>query len=190
MEKIDFSSNDFAGFSDEEDILVDTGILLAYLNSYDAWSEVVTKLFDDHILTENSDKVLFLYINPCVLNEIMNLTGKNKTLEYYMKKHRTETITAEEMAEVEQKTVNALRVLIENDILIPLEANKETYLRQMNTYKELGSADSFNASLANDYGISFLTVDNKLVNHIEENISNFPDLENVYYAPPDKQSYK
>lgn len=190
MKKIDFSSNDFMGFSDGEDILVDTGILLAYLNSYDAWSDVVTELFDKHILSEDTDKVLFLYINPCVLNEIMNLTGKNKTIEYYMKKHKSIKITDEEIEKVEKKTVDALKVLIENDILIPLEANKETYLRQMNTYKELGSADSFNASLANDYGISFLTVDNKLVQHIEENIFNFPDLGNVYYAPPEKQSYR
>lgn len=190
MKKIDFSSNDFMGFSDGEDILVDTGILLAYLNNYDAWSDVVTELFDKHILSEDTDKVLFLYINPCVLNEIMNLTGKNKTIEYYMKKHKSIKITDEEIEKVEKKTVDALKVLIENDILIPLEANKETYLRQMNTYKELGSADSFNASLANDYGISFLTVDNKLVQHIEENIFNFPDLGNVYYAPPEKQSYR
>lgn len=190
MEKIDFSSDDFVGFSDGEDILVDTGILLAYLNSYDAWSEVVTELFDKHILAEGLDKTLFLYINPCVLNEIMNLTGKNKTIGYYMRKHKSDTLTEEEIAEVEKKTVAALRILIENDILIPLEANKETYLRQMNTYKELGSADSFNVSLANDYGISFLTVDNKLVKNIEENISNFPDLGNVYYAPPEKQSYR
>ena len=190
MEKIDFSSSDFAGFSDGEDIFVDTGILLAYLNSYDAWSEVVTKLFDDYILSEDLDKTLFLYINPCVLNEIMNLTGKNKTLEYYMRKHKSESITDEEIAEVEKKTVDALRILIENEILIPLEANRETYLRQMNTYKELGSADSFNASLANDYGISFLTVDNKLVKNIEKNIFNFPDLGKVYYAPPEKQSYR
>lgn len=144
MEKIDFSADDFIGFSDNEDILVDTGVLLAYLNRYDSWSEVVTKLFNEHISAENMDKTLFLYINPCILNKIM----------------------------------------------IPLSADKDVYLRQMNTYKELGSADSFNASLANDYGISFLTVDNKLVGHIEENISNFPDLGNVYYAPSEKQSYR
>lgn len=182
MKRIDFSADDFAGFSDNEDILVDIGVLLAYLNNYDAWSEVVTELFNQYILAEDSDKTLFLYINPCVLNEIMYLTGDNRSIKHYMQKHKSETITDEDIAEVEKRTVNALRILIENEILIPLEANKETYLRQMNTYKELGSADSFNASLANDYGISFLTVDNKLVDHIEENISNFPDLGNVYYA--------
>lgn len=189
MDKIDFSADDFAGFSDGEDILVDTCILLAYLNKYDSWSKAVTELFDTYILTEESEKTLFLYINPCVLNEIMFLTGENRTIKNYMKKHKSETITDEEIEEVEQKTVNALKILIENDILIPLQAGKETYLRQMNTYKELGSADSFNASLANDYGISFLTVDNKLVEHIEENIRNFPDLGHVYYAPPEKQRY-
>ena len=158
--------------------------------NYDAWSKVVTELFDKYILSEDTGNTLFLYINPCVLNEVMNLTGKHKTIKYYLEKHRSERMTDEEIAEVEQKTVNALKILIENDILIPLEANKNTYLRQMNTYKELGSADSFNASLANDYGISFLTVDNKLVRNIEENLYNFPDLGNVYYAPPDKQSYR
>lgn len=189
MEKIDFSSDDFSGFSDGEDILVDTGVLLAYLNDYDSWSAVVKKLFNTHILQEDSDKVLFLYINPCVLNEIMHLTNSNQCITTYLRKHKGEIITDEEIEKVEQKTVGALKVLIENDILIPLESNKETYLRQMNTYKELGSADSFNVSLANDYGINFLTVDNKLVTHIEENISNFPDLDIVYYAPPEKQSY-
>lgn len=59
MEKLDFSAEGFPGFSDGEDILVDTGVLLAYLNSYDAWSQVVTALFDEHILAEHSDKTLF-----------------------------------------------------------------------------------------------------------------------------------
>jgi predicted nucleic acid-binding protein len=189
MEKIDFSSEEFVGFSDGEDVLVDTGILLAYLNRYDSWNNVVKELFDKHILPEDSDKTLFLYINPCVLNEVMHLTNINKCITQYLEKHKSETITEEEIALVEQKTVGALKILIENDVLIPLEAGKETYLRQMDTYKQLGSADSFNASLANDYGISFLTVDNKLVQNIENNISNFPTLGNVYYAPPEKRSY-
>lgn len=190
MEKIDFSADDFIGFSDNEDILVDTGVLLAYLNRYDSWSEVVTKLFNEHILAEDMDKTLFLYINPCILNEIMHLTSNNQSIISYLKKHKGATISDEEIQEVEKKTVEALRILIKNEILIPLSADKDVYLRQMNTYKELGSADSFNASLANDYGISFLTLDNKLVGHIEENISNFPDLGNVYYAPSEKQSYR
>lgn len=36
MVKIDFSDKAFVGFINEEDILVDTGVLLAYLNDYDA----------------------------------------------------------------------------------------------------------------------------------------------------------
>lgn len=189
MEKIDFSSSAFDGFSNEEDILVDTGVLLAYLNDYDAWSNVVKELFNNHILQEDSDKTLFLYINPCVLNEIMHLTNNNQSITTYLRKHRGESLTDAEIEDVERKTVNALQILIQNDILVPLEADKETYLRQMNTYKELGSADSFNASLANDYGISFLTVDNKLVRNIQANIFNFPNIDKIYYAPPEKQSY-
>lgn len=189
MEKIDFSDVKFDGFSDGEDILVDTGVLLAYLNDYDAWSSVVKELFNQHILRDDSDKALFLYINPCVLNEIMHLTGNNQSIVTYLRKHKGESISPAEIENVEKKTVSALKILIENEILIPLEASKETYLRQMGTYKELGSADSFNVSLANDYGISFLTVDNKLVKNIEDNIANFPNLGKVYYAPPEKQSY-
>ncbi len=187
MEKIDFSNPTFDGFSDGEDILVDAGVLLAYLNNYDAWSNVVNELFNKHILQESSDKTLFLYINPCVLNEIMHLTRNNQSIITYLKKHKGESLSAAEIENVEKKTVNALQVLIKNDILIPLDANKDTYLRQMITYKELGSADSFNASLANDYGISFLTVDNKLVRNIQDNIFNFPNIDKVYYAPPENK---
>lgn len=189
MKKIDFTSTSFKGFADNEDILIDTGILLAYLNNYDAWNKVVCKLFDKHILSEDCQQTLFLYINPCILNEIMNLTDKNKSLKNYIKKHKSENLSNEDVSLVEHSTVEALKILISNEVLIPLEGNKDVYLKQMSVYKELGSADAFNVSLANEYGISFLTIDNKLVNNIENNISQFPYLSNVYYAPPEKQSY-
>lgn len=190
MEKINFSSTSFKGFSPNEDILVDTGVLLAYVNEYDSWSTVVTELFNKYILNEETDDVVFLYINPCILNEVMHLTSERKSISSYLKAHISETLTSDEIEAIENKTVDAIRVMIEKDVLIPLEAGKETYLRQLNTYKELGSADSFNASLANDFGISLLTVDNKLVNNILTNLSNFPTLDKVYYAPPSKRSYK
>ena len=190
MEKIDFSSNEFTGFSNGEDILIDTGVLLAYLNSYDSWSEVVHSLFEKYIFADDSETILFLYINPCILNEIMNLTAKNKVIENYLKKHKSKIITDDEIFDNERNVAESMRILLSHDILLPLDAAKDTYLRQIDTYKELGSADSFNVSLANDYGISFLTVDNRLVNHIEENLYNFSNLDRVYYAPPEKQSYR
>ena len=47
MRFFDFNDN-FKGFEDREEILVDTNILLAYLNSYDAWHNTVSRLFDNH----------------------------------------------------------------------------------------------------------------------------------------------
>ena len=82
-----------------------------------------------------------------------------------------------------------MKILIEKEILIPLDSGKETYLKQLETYKELGSADAFNASLANEYGISFLTVDNRLVKNIETNISQFNGIKRIYYTTPKYKEY-
>ena len=37
MELINFNSENFKGFPEGEEVLVDTGIILAYLNEYDTW---------------------------------------------------------------------------------------------------------------------------------------------------------
>jgi predicted nucleic acid-binding protein len=49
MEIVDFNDN-FKGFESGEDILVDTGILFALLNSYDAWHQTVNNLFDNFVI--------------------------------------------------------------------------------------------------------------------------------------------
>ena len=46
----DFNRPDFQGFVEGEDILVDTGVLLAFYNPYDAYYSTVNQLFDKHIL--------------------------------------------------------------------------------------------------------------------------------------------
>lgn len=180
MEKIDFNNDGFIGFTDGEDILVDTGILLAFLSSYDTWHKTVSELFNNHIL--NNKKVLFLYINPCVLNEVVHLTNIRKCINEYLRKHTEITLSKQEKEDIEKNTINAMKVLVEKEILLPLDGNKDVYLNQMEMYKELGSADAFNASLASEYGISFLTVDNKLVQNINNNISHFDGIDKIYYT--------
>ena len=181
MVKIDFNDESFKGFSVEEDILVDTGIILAYLSKYDTWHKTVNELFTNHIF--NNDKAVFLYINPCILNEVMHITTvTKKCISEYLKKHPEISLTKQEKEEIESNTVQSMKILIDKEILIPLEAGKETYLKQIETCKYLGSADAFNASLANEYGISFLTVDNKLVTNIENNITYFKDIDKIYYT--------
>ena len=124
MVKIDFNDKSFKGFEEEEDILVDTGVLLAYLNKYDTWYNTVSELFQNHIL--NDDSAVFLYINPCILNEFAHLTGQHKSIKNYLKNHTDKTLSDDEINDIESGTICAIKVLIENEILSPLEAGKDT----------------------------------------------------------------
>lgn len=187
MQKINFNETSFSGFANGEDILLDTGIILAYLSTHDTWHSTVKNLFNNHIF--NNNNAIFLYINPCVLNEVIHLTSNQKSISTYLEKHPEITLTDEQKDEIERNTVEALKILVDNEILIPLDGDKNTYLKQMETYKTLGSADAFNASLASEYGISFLTVDNKLVNNIENNISYFDGINQLYYTTGKYKEY-
>ena len=113
MKLINFNGN-FSGFENGEDILLDTGILLAYLNTYDCWNATVNKLFENYIL--NNDNELYLYINVAILNEITNLIGKNKPVEEYMKKHKNHGITDDEIVRVEKDSIEQLKILLEMKI--------------------------------------------------------------------------
>lgn len=186
MRKIDFN-DDFTGFEDKEDILVDTGILLALLNEYDTWNSTVKNLFDNHVF--NNDNVLFLYINPCIQNELTNLISNGKPIEWYKKQHPDFRITQEEMDEIEKNSIEAIKFLIENEILLILDSNKESAVQQLKLYKELGAADAVNVSIVNEYGISLLTVDNRLINNIEKNIDKLENIHNLYYTTPVYKSY-
>jgi len=187
MQKINFNDRSFNGFLEKEDILLDTGVLIAYLSEHDTWHTTVKTLFENHIF--NNDNAIFLYINPCVLNEITHLTTHRKTINNYLEKHPEIVLTDKQKDEIEKNTLSSLKILIDNDILIPLDGDKDTYLKQVETCKALGSADAFNASLASEFGISFLTVDNKLVYNIESNIAYFKDMNNLYYTTAKHKDY-
>jgi len=186
MDRIDFNEN-FKGFEDKEDILIDTGILLALINEYDTWHETVRKLFENHVF--NNDNIICMFINPCIQNEFTNLVDQSKPLEWYQKSHPEFKITQAEKDEIENKSIEAFRILIENKILIILDSNKESAIKQLTLYKQLGAADAVNISIVNEYGISFLTIDNRLVNNILRNISKLEDIHNIYYTSPKHKTY-
>ena len=187
MIKIDFNNN-FKGFIDKEDILIDTGVLFALLNEHDAWYKTVNELFDNFIFN-NSDDVLFLYINPCIQNEITNLLDSNKLYNYYNTKYPQLGVTKQEVENIEKKSIIAIEKLIEEDILLILDSNKESSLKQLKLYKELGAADAINVSIVDEYGISFLTVDNKLVNNIVKRAKELENIQNIYYTNPSYRTY-
>lgn len=186
MGRIDFNEN-FKGFEDKEDILVDTGILIALLNEYDTWHQTVKELFDNYVF--DNDNVLCMFINPCIQNEFTNLVSKGKSLDFYKLAHPEFKITQDERAELESNSINAFRILIENEILIVLDSNKESAIKQLELYKELGAADAVNISIVNEYGISFLTIDNRLVNNVLSNITKIKDIHNIYYTSPKHKTY-
>jgi len=184
MRKIDFNEN-FSGFEDGEDILVDTGIIFALANTYDAWYNTVTNLFDKHVF--NNSNALFLYVNPTIINEVTHLS--EKPLEKYLEKHPNEVFTQEDINNVRDSIADKLKDLIENEILLVLDGNNESVLKQIELYKDLGSADAVNLSIANLYGISFLTVDNTIVRNVLANHEKVKNVRNLYYTTRKHRTY-
>lgn len=178
MELIDFNSDNFNGFEEGEEILLDTGILLAYLNEYDAWFSTVKKLFEKHIF--NNDKTMFLFVNPGIIDETTHVS--KAPLKYYLKSHPKELIAAGEASRVTGQVLNSLQTLIENDVLLVLDGDKNSVLKQMKLSEKLGSADAQNASLADAFGINFITVDGKLANNMKEVEDHLADIPKVYFT--------
>jgi predicted nucleic acid-binding protein len=187
MRIIDFNHLDFQGFVEGEDILVDTGVLFAFYNPYDAYHSTVKQLFDKHIL--HNDKNLFLYINPTIVNEITYLasTPLKKYLTSFPDK--ANDFTNSDIENIEKTITNGIKELIENEVLSILDGDKESVIKQISLYKELGSADAVNASIANLYGISFLTVDKRLVENMFSQGTELPNITNVYYTTGKHRDY-
>lgn len=180
MKTIDFNHSSFKGFQDGEDILIDTGILLAFFNEYDAYYSTVSSLFKNHIF--NNDQVTFLYINPTIVNEITHLA--QTPFKQYLKAHPHEVgkISQLEVEALTKSINNNVSDLINQGILNVLDGDSESVKHQIKLSKALGSADAVNASIANLYGTSFLTVDAALARNMKSNESELPNVRNVYFT--------
>jgi predicted nucleic acid-binding protein len=178
MEIINCSFKEFKGFNRKEDILVDTGIFLGFLNKYDVWNNSIINLFKNYIL--NSSNELFLYINASILNEITHLL--HKPTENYILKNSIQ-LTEDEKNTIEDDFINSFRTFIKEEIVFPLELNKDICLKHLENknYKKFGSADSINIATAEVYGISFLTTDYRLVINIQNNKESYKNINKVYY---------
>lgn len=185
MQLINFNLEEFEGFEENEEILLDTGIILAYLNKYDAWHTTIKNLFENHIF--NNEKVMFLFVNPCMVNEVAFLS--ERPLENFSKKNKGMRFSKEEKAKVKKQTLNTLEQLIENEVLLVLDGDKSSVLKQIQLSEKLGPADAVNASLAHEYGINFLTVDKRLALNIKENENELKDIPKVYYTTYEHRDY-
>lgn len=175
------------GFEPEEDILIDTGIILGYYNKYDAYYSTVTNLFQNYILNNNNN--MFLYINPTVINEINHLA--KTPLKHYLKKFPNEarTLSTDDVEKLTNNIVDGVKELIENEVLLILDGDKESTLKQIELSAPLGAVDAVNASIANLYGTSFLTVDRALTSNISIKQSELPNIKNIYYTSGKNRNY-
>ena len=79
--------------------------------------------------------------------------------------------------------------LVSKGILNILDGDKDSVLKQLEITNKLGAADAANISLAHLYGISFMTVDQKLVNNIKSIESQLEKIHNIYYTSPRHRAY-
>lgn len=129
---------------------------------------------------------MFLYVNPCIVTEVTHIMPK--PIKDYIRNHPSETITEEVGNIAISEGIMAIKDLIANEILLVLDGNKDVVLKQIELYKELGSTDAANVALANEYGISFVTVDSKLVKKMDSNKEQLTKLQNVYFTDPKHQT--
>lgn len=185
MQLIDFNSKKFKGFNENEEILLDTGVIFAYLNEYDVWHTTIKELFEKHIF--NNDKSMFLFVNPTIINEVKFLA--ERPLKYYLEKHPDEKIEEDEIARIKELLDKSLSELIKEDILNVLDGDKDSVLKQIKLSSKLGAADAVNATIADTYGINFLTVDRKLANNMKEAEKELEDIDKVYYTTGNHRDY-
>ncbi|MFF3924887.1 type II toxin-antitoxin system VapC family toxin [Paenibacillus lactis] len=184
MEKVDFNHHSFQGFEIGEDILVDTCILTALTNEYDPWHNTILHLFNKHIFPD--DKIVLLYTNPLIVNEVLHLS--TKALRNFSLYHQVEF----DDQQIEDSRIfieRMMTIFIEEGILQVLEADKDSIIQQIRLSNTLGAADATNVSIANLYGVNFMTIDNRLVHNMFSVSSELSNIQKVYYTTPDHKTY-
>jgi predicted nucleic acid-binding protein len=183
MRIIDFN-DDFQGFEDNEDVLLDTGVILALLNQYDVWHSTVKSLFDKYVFTESSN--LYLYIHPGIVNEVTFLS--DKPLKQFMLKHGLR-YSREEIEDTTNATIKGIRELIEKEYLLILDGNTSSILKQIDFSHYFGSMDALTVSLTEEYGISLLTLDKRLIDNINNKKDTLKNIQNLYYSTSEHRDY-
>ncbi len=176
--------NNFSGFEQSEDIFIDTGVLLAFLNKYDTWHSTVSNLFTNYIL--NNSNEITLYTHSGVINEVTHLA--EKPLDQYMKAFKF-GLSEIDIIETAVEAVAGLNRMIEQDYLEVLGSNKNSVIQQIKYSSHLGSTDSLIVSIVQEYGISLLTVDYRLANKIHAKATEFDNIRNIYVTDSSHMDY-
>ncbi|OXS56954.1 hypothetical protein B1A99_19050 [Cohnella sp. CIP 111063] len=187
MKIVDFNAPEFSGFEPEESILIDTGVLYAYFNPFDAYHTTVKNLFDTYVFS--NEDVLFLFVNPTIVNEIVNLAQRALNQYLIAHPHESENFSQPDKEAVRDQIMHFVRDLVQEDVLLVLDGDKESVLQQISLTNHLGAADAVNISMASLYGISFMTVDTRLVNNMIRVGSEIETVKNLYFTKPRHRTY-
>ncbi|WP_339194066.1 hypothetical protein MKY95_19685 [Paenibacillus sp. FSL P4-0176] len=179
MQKIDFNAPTFNGFNTGEDLLVDTCILLALMSERDPWHQTVSQLFFEYIFPV--DKIVLLYTNSLIVNEIMHLSTRSLK-DYFNRMQITYNPTL--LKTQEDFTRDMMKTFIDEEVLKVRDGDQDSAFQQIELTSRLGAADAANTSIANLYGLNFLTVDNKLVHNMYSCSSELNNIKKVYYTHP------
>ncbi len=131
----------------------------------------------------------FLFLNPTIVNEIVNLA--QRALDQYLiaHPHESKNFAQSDKEATRDKIMHFIRDLIKEDILLVLDGDKDSVLRQIGLTNHLGAADAVNVSMASLCGISFMTVDNRLVNNMIWVHSELESIKNLYFTKPRHRTY-
>lgn len=177
--------NNFSGFEQSEDIFVDTGILLAFLNEFDAWHTTVKNLFSNYIL--NTSNEITLYTHSGIINEVTHLA--DKPLEQCMKAYGF-GLSESDIIQTTAQAIAGMYQMIEREYLEILVSNKASLLMQIKYARHFGSTDSLIVSILQEYGISLLTVDFRLANKIKDKSTEFNNIRNIYVTDSSYMDYQ
>lgn len=148
------------------------------------WHNTILHLFNEHIFPD--DKIVLLYTNPLIVNEVLHLS--TKALRSFSEHHQL--IFDEQQIEDSRLFIERMMtIFIEEGILQVLSADKESLIQQIKLSNSLGAADASNVSIANLYGTNFLTIDNRLVHNMYTVSSELPNIKKVYYTTPQHKSF-
>lgn len=84
----------------------------------------------------------------------------------------------------EDFTRDMMKTFIDEEVLKVRDGDQDSAFQQIELTSRLGAADAANTSIANLYGLNFLTVDNKLVHNMYSCSSELNNIKKVYYTHP------
>lgn len=183
MQRINFNRN-FLGFKTNEDIFLDTCIVLALLNKYDSWYPTVQNLFSTHVIQSANEPTF--YVHSGIITEVTKIA--DKPLDKYMKAFNF-GLSQDDIDEAIDMTLSGITELLENEIINLLDINSTIMKRQVKYSRYFDATDSLTVSLLEEYSIGLLTVDSALIRNIAQKSTDFPHIGNLYYTTSNHRAY-